>query len=77
MFAVVLSLVSCAVSVGALARVLSRDLGALRRSRRTIRSALAEIAAQYPDAALTALAALEATRLPGDDSAAELQKGPG
>lgn len=58
-------------------RLLWRDFGALRRSQRTARAALAEVAQKHPEAAALALGALEASALPGDPTAEELQRGPG
>lgn len=61
----------------ALRNWLFADLGAERRGRRAACAALAEIAAQHPEAAPTALAALTVASLPGDPSPAELRRGPG
>lgn len=58
-------------------RLLWRDYGALRRSQRTARAGLAEVAQQHPEAAALALGALEASALPGDPTAEELLRGPG
>ena len=72
----IMMLVGTALLLYGLRRYIVADLGAERRGRRAACTALAEIAAAYPEARAFALAALDVASLPGDPTVEELIKAP-